>query len=236
MKLNARRRTASRAGVAPVGDLLGCGEQLEAEIFSPLRSKRAITSPVRLRSKVSGLTRIRSGSTAGSFVCSWSAWSFCRRAAGGPFAGALFGGPDCRGLLSPSPAVVAASAGRAFCAYDVRAPRRSPLFNSRSRSRSRSPSGGLASARLAGALSTRQRGLAERGEAHRRGRLRFAAGRAGVLEGAVAVRPTQVVPLDRVLAVGAGRGSRAGAPSSAAWISSSRSWASSRNSGGRTIM
>src|SRR3954451_19157792 len=37
-----------------------------AAIRSPLRSKRAITSPVRARSKASGLTRIRVRLTAGA--------------------------------------------------------------------------------------------------------------------------------------------------------------------------
>ena len=64
---------------------------------------------------------------------------------------------------------------------------------------------------------------------------RLAAARAGVLEAALALRAAQVVLLDRVLAVGAGGLGQLAHRSSAALISSSRSCASSRNSGGRTI-
>src|SRR5690348_9224555 len=61
---------------------------LRAEIFSPLRSKRAITSPVRFRSKASGLTRIRVRLTAGAPLFLFGGRRVPRRggAAGGLFA------------------------------------------------------------------------------------------------------------------------------------------------------
>src|ERR1700753_500327 len=64
-----------------------------AAIRSPLRSKRAITSPVRLRSKASGLTRIRVRLTAGAPLFLFGGRRVFRGAAGG-FAGARrFRGP-----------------------------------------------------------------------------------------------------------------------------------------------
>src|SRR4051794_31179575 len=61
---------------------------LRAEIFSPLRSKRAITSPVRLRSKASGLTRIRVRLTSGAPLFLFGG----RRLFGGAAGGSLFAG------------------------------------------------------------------------------------------------------------------------------------------------
>src|ERR1700761_3235896 len=55
---------------------------LRAVIRSPLRSKRAITSPVRARSKASGLTRIRVRLTAGAPVFLFGGRRFVGSAAG----------------------------------------------------------------------------------------------------------------------------------------------------------
>src|ERR1700722_15162270 len=60
----------------------------KAAIRSPLRSKRAITSPVRARSKASGLTRIRVRLTAGAPLFFFGGRRLFGGAAGGPFAGA----------------------------------------------------------------------------------------------------------------------------------------------------
>src|ERR1700761_7452137 len=59
-----------------------------AVIFNPLRSKRAITSPVRARSKASGLTRIRVRLTAGAPLFLFGGRRLFGGAAGGAFAGA----------------------------------------------------------------------------------------------------------------------------------------------------
>src|SRR5271156_1874981 len=78
---------------------------LRAEIFSPLRSKRAITSPVRLRSKASGLTRIRVRLTAGAPLFLFGGRRLFRggAAGGSRFAGARrfgFGSGRRRGSLT----------------------------------------------------------------------------------------------------------------------------------------
>src|SRR4051812_15270891 len=132
-----------------------------AAIRSPLRSKRAITSPVRARSKASGLTRIRVRLTAGApLLLGWL----------GPFARLR------RCLL-------AARRGLTFrwrlALFGV------TTFSARP---------------LATAAQVR---LAVRAEPPARID-RLAAGRAGVLEAALAVGAAQVVLLYRELAVGAG--------------------------------
>src|ERR1700761_4144250 len=60
-----------------------------AAIRSPLRSKRAITSPVRARSKASGLTRIRVRLTAWAPLFLFAGRRLFRRGAAG---GSLFPG------------------------------------------------------------------------------------------------------------------------------------------------
>src|SRR6201986_662617 len=62
-----------------------------AAIRSPLRSKRAITSPVRARSKASGLTRIRVRLTAGAPLVLFGGRRFGRSAAGAFAAARRFG-------------------------------------------------------------------------------------------------------------------------------------------------
>src|SRR3954451_15100366 len=135
-----------------------------AAIRSPLRSKRAITSPVRARSKASGLTRIRVRLTAGaplllgwlcpfarlrrSFFAAWRGFAPRRRRL------ALFGVTT----FAARPLLAAAAAAAAEVGLAV---------------------GAQAPARID----------------------RLAAGRARVLEAALAVRAAQVVLLDRELAV-----------------------------------
>src|ERR1700761_3493113 len=70
-----------------------------AAIRRPLRSKRAMTSPVRARSKASGLTRIRVRLTAWAPLFLFAGRRLFRGAAGGTFAGARrfgFGGGPAR--------------------------------------------------------------------------------------------------------------------------------------------
>src|SRR6476661_6249844 len=57
----------------------------------PLRSKRAITSPVRARSNASGLTRIRVRLTAGAPLVWVRTWGLWRGVAGRLFAGGFRG-------------------------------------------------------------------------------------------------------------------------------------------------
>src|SRR5215218_1800496 len=137
---------------------------------SPLRSKRAITSPVRARSNASGLTRIRVRLTAGAPLVWLGVGRLFRGAAGRLFALGLRG----------------SFAGRGGFFAAGRLPSRN---------------GALLWPPLA--LAAGERGLAVGAEAPARVD-RLAAGRARVLEAALAVGAAEEVLLDRVLAVGTG--------------------------------
>src|SRR3954451_9597512 len=131
-----------------------------AAIRNPLRSKRATTSPVRARSKASGLTKIRVRLTGGApLLLGWL----------GPFSRLRRSFPAARRGLT------------------LRL--RLALF-------------GVTTSEARPLLAAAEVGLAVGAEAPARID-RLAAGRARILEAAMAVRAAQVFLLDRVLAVGA---------------------------------
>ena len=209
-----------------------------ATIVSPLRSKRAMISPVRPRAKASGLTRIRFGPwvpLAGGLGTAQEVGSRRARPRAARAAAAR------RSLARIAASAATAGSGSVLSASSAASARRS---RARARARRRRAPrgstldgrGGAPAAARAGRCEPGHLGLAVGAD---RPRLveRARAADAALLELAQAARAADEVALDAVVAVRAQRAGRAACSrASAACISSSRSRTSSRYSGGRRIM